>query len=291
MKNYSVLDIRQFEAEKDKPEFYANTVADHLNSGHKNIKRRHKHNFYLTVLFTHGSGTHEIDFITYDVKPGSIFFMNPGQMHHWDLSDDIEGYLFFHTGAYYDLHYTSSRLHDFPFFSSIQNCPLLQVAKEKTENFTSKFREIFDESHGKALQSKHKIISLINLIYIESARLYDSNASFEKNVTNTYFHKFQEFEQFVEHHFKSEKSPSQYANWLNISPKHLNRITRNIVGKTPTDIILERVFLEAKREIMLQKQSLAQIADDLGYDDYPYFSRLFKKKCGETPSSFINKYI
>jgi YesN/AraC family two-component response regulator len=63
-----------------------------------------------------------------------------------------------------------------------------------------------------------------------------------------------------------------------------------MVNKTTTDIILERVFLEAKRELMAQKFSFSAIAADLGYADYAYFSRLFKKKCGETPSEFLQRY-
>ena len=77
---------------------------------------------------------------------------------------------------------------------------------------------------------------------------------------------------------------------INLSAKHLNRISQSAVGKTAGEIILDRVLLEAKRELILQRDSFAQIAHLLGYEDYAYFSRLFKKKTGETPSAFINRY-
>lgn len=70
-------------------------MKGHLKSSHKHIEKPHRHDFYVTVLFTHGSGVHEIDFQSYDVQPGSLFFLSPGQIHSWELSDDTEGYIFF----------------------------------------------------------------------------------------------------------------------------------------------------------------------------------------------------
>ncbi|UOK41905.1 MULTISPECIES: helix-turn-helix domain-containing protein [Flavobacterium] len=290
MKSFTVLDIQQFESDKKRKEFYANTMEQHLISSHKNICKPHKHNFYLTVLFTHGSGIHEIDFVKYDVKPGSLFFMNPGQMHHWELSADIQGFIFFHTQSYYDIHYTRNRINNFPFFFSVKNSPLLYLQSSDTAFFKSLFEQIYSENQSDNLLKTNKIISLIDLIYIESTRHYIRKNEMEVIPKNPYTLKFQTFEALVEEHYKSEKSPSQYANRLNISAKHLNRITQNMVGKTTTDIILDRVFLEAKREMIAQKLSFNQIADLLGYEDYAYFSRLFRKKCGETPTSFIKKY-
>lgn len=290
MKSFTVLDIQQFESKEKKKDFYANTIENHLVTSHKNILKPHKHNFYLTVLFTHGSGIHEIDFVKYDVKPGSLFFLNPGQMHHWELSDDIQGFIFFHTQSFYDIHYTKNRITSFPFFYSVQNSPALYVESYDCAYFCSLFEQIFRENQSDILLKTNKIISLIDLIYIESTRHYIRKNELEVIPQNSYTNKFQEFEQLVEQHYKTEKSPSQYAYWLNMSAKHLNRITQNMIGKTTTDIILERVFLEAKREMISRKFSFNQIADDLGYEDYAYFSRLFRKKCGETPSAFINKY-
>lgn len=288
MKNYTILDIQHFESKDKRREFYTNTITNHLLTNHRNIHIPHKHNFYLTVLFTHGKGTHEIDFVKYEIKAGSLFFLNPGQMHHWELSDDIQGFIFFHTQSFYDLHFTLNRLNNFPFFNSIQNPPILYL--EDYGYLEMLFGQIYTENQLEYLLKKQKIISMVDLIYIESTRHYLQNNDSEIIEQHSYSQKFRDFERLIEEHFKTEKSPSKYADWLNISPKHLNRITQNMVGKTTTEIILERVFLEAKREIISQKRSFSQIADDLGYEDYAYFSRLFRKKCGETPSSFINKY-
>lgn len=290
MKKYTVLNIRQFESEGKSPDFYSNTIENHLVTEHKNIHKPHRHNFYLTVLFTHGYGIHEIDFVTYEVKPGSIFFLNPGQMHHWKLPDDIKGFVFFHTQSFYNLHFTKNSVNSFPFFYSVHNAPVLYLEEWDRSYFTNLFEQVHHESQSVKLFSTQKIRAVIDLIYIDSTRLYLEKDEVEVSRQHPYSVKFQELEQLIEKHYKEEKSASQYANWLHISAKHLNRIVQEMVGKTTTDIILDRVFLEAKRELILQKFSFYEIADALGYSDYAYFSRLFKKKCKETPSDFVNRY-
>lgn len=289
MKNFAVLNIEQFGTGNRIEGFHVNTIENHIATAHKNIHKPHKHNFFLTVLFTHGKGVHEIDFVKYDVKPGCIFFLNPGQMHHWELSEDTRGFIFFHSQAFYDLHFTTGKINHYPFFHSIQNLPVLYLEKEM-QYFSRLFQEILSESTSVQIFKVPKIIALAELIYIESTRLYMGDEVLEMVKLNTYSEKFQQFERLIEENYKTEKAASQYADWLYISPKHLNRITQNMVNKTTTDIILERVFLEAKRELITQKFSFSEIASDLGYVDYAYFSRLFKKKCGETPSEFLQRY-
>lgn len=290
MKNFAILNLEHFDSTNKIEGFHANTIENHIVTSHRNIHKPHKHSFYLTVLFTHGSGTHEIDFETYTVQPGSLFFLNPGQMHHWELSEDIRGYIFFHSQAFYDLHFTSGKIHQYPFFHSIQNSPALYLERQYLPYFSELFQQILDENNSSNVFKTQKILALAELIYIESTRLYIGDEVLEKVQLNAYSEKFQQFERLVETRYKTEKSPSQYADWLFISPKHLNRITQNMVSKTTTDIILERVFLEAKRELITQKFSFSEIANNLGYVDYAYFSRLFKKKCGETPSEFLKRY-
>ncbi|WP_169051649.1 AraC family transcriptional regulator [Flavobacterium sp. H122] len=290
MKKFAVLNIGQFGTGNRIEGFHVNTIENHLITAHRNIHKPHKHNFYLTVLFTHGNGVHEIDFVKYEVKPGSLFFLNPGQMHHWELSDDTRGFIVFHSQSFYDLHFVKEKINHYPFFHSIQNLPVLYLEKESIGYFSRLFQEILSENTSVQIFKIPKIIALAELIYIEATRLYMGDEELEMVKLNTYSEKFQQFERLVEANYKTEKAASQYADWLHISPKHLNRITQNMVNKTTTDIILERVFLEAKRELISQKFTFSEIASDLGYADYAYFSRLFKKKCGETPSEFLYRY-
>jgi AraC family transcriptional activator of pobA len=290
MRKVSVLNIHQFHDHDSAEDFYANTLEDHLVTRHKDIFLPHSHNFYLAILFTHGSGLHEIDFSSYEVKPGALFFLNPGQTHHWELSSDTKGYIFFHTRTFFELQYTQIMLSQFPFYYSVHNNPSLYLDNDEINQMAELFRLIYTENHSNLTLKTWALANLVSLVYVNSARLYVSKNPATTERENPYYSKFRKLEELIEEGFKKEKSPGAYASKMAMTSKHLNRITQAVIGKTATDVILDRVLLEAKKEMVLQRGSLNQIAIELGYDDYAYFSRLFKARTGETPSKFLKRY-
>ena len=96
-------------------------MKGHLKSSHKHIEKPHRHDFYVTVLFNWGVGVHEIDFQSYDdVQAGSLFFLSPwSDTQLGAFSDDTDGYIFFFSQEYYNMHYVNQKLKNFPLF-----CPL-----------------------------------------------------------------------------------------------------------------------------------------------------------------------
>ncbi|MFP9099074.1 AraC family transcriptional regulator [Flavobacterium sp. RHBU_24] len=292
MKRISILHINQFKHDHQDEDFHVNLLETHLKTRHKDIAEPHSHNFYLAVLFTHGNGRHEIDFTTYNVQPGALFFLNPGQTHHWELSEDVKGYIFFHTRDYYEMYYTHNKLSYFPFFYSMHSNPCIYLDALQLKELTSYFGGIYSEGIKNLPLQKQAVMSFINLVYITCTRLYDSTeTAAEPHNDNGYYQKFHQFEALVESHYIEHKLPVYYASQLFITPRHLNRIAQAVTGKTATDVILDRVLLEAKKEIVLRRGNFKSIAEILGYNDYAYFSRMFKLKTGETPGEFARRYI
>jgi hypothetical protein len=62
------------------------------------------------------------------------------------------------------------------------------------------------------------------------------------------------------------------------------------LNKTSSDLIAERLILEAKRMLIQLKFNVTQIGYELGYHDKSCFVRFFKKQTGETPMNFLNNY-
>ncbi|WP_292008742.1 helix-turn-helix transcriptional regulator [Chryseobacterium sp.] len=291
MNSISVLHINLFQSGKTSSDFYFNTLKNHLVTSHKHIEKPHRHDFYVTVIFTKGKGIHEIDFQKYEVSEGSIFFLSPGQVHSWELSEETDGYIFFHSQEYYDLYYVNQKLRNFPFFSSSSSYKKLQLESEELKGVISLFDKIEKEYHSQYIMKNNSILSLITQLYIGSTRQFSKDENIIVTPTSlSYFKHYQDFESLLEHHFTTEKSIAYYASLLKISPKHLNRITQTVVRKTASEIIAERVILEAKRMLIYLDESLVDIAFKLGYEEYSYFVRVFRKNTGMTPTQFINKY-
>ncbi|KPE52214.1 AraC family transcriptional regulator [Chryseobacterium indologenes] len=291
MNSISVLHINLFQSGRNSSDFYFNTLKDHLVLGHRHIEKPHRHDFYAAVLFTQGTGVHEIDFHKYEVSAGSLFFLSPGQIHSWELSDDIDGYIFFSSQEFYEMHYVNQKLRNFPFFGSVSFPRKLQLGREELEKKILLFQELENEHHGKLLMKEGSILSLMSRIFINAARLFSKDLdTLSSSAGLSYFKHYQDFEDLVEEHFTHQKSITYYASLLGISPKHLNRVAQTTVQKTATEVITGRVVLEAKRMLMYLDESLVEIAFRLGYEEYSYFVRVFRKSSGMTPTQFMRKY-
>jgi AraC-like DNA-binding protein len=290
MNSISVLHINLFQSEKNAPDFYFNTLRNHLVSSHKHIEKPHRHDFYVTVIFTKGTGTHEIDFQKYDVSEGSLFFLSPGQVHSWELSPDTDGYIFFFSQPYYEMHYVNQKLKNFPFFNSPSFPRKLQLQSTELEAMIRLFEAIQNEHQSQNVMKEGFILSLITQIYIQSVREFSKDDEKTSATSVSYFKHYQDFENLLEESFTSQKSISFYASQLNISAKHLNRITQTVMQKTASEIITERVILEAKRMLIYLDEGLVEIAFRLGYEEYSYFARMFRKNTGITPSQFIKNH-
>lgn len=259
--------------------------------GHRHIEKPHRHDFYAAVLFTRGKGIHEIDFQKYDVSVGSLFFLSPGQIHSWELSEDIDGYIFFCSQEFYEMYYVNQKLRNFPFFGSVSFPRKLQLDIDELEKINRLFLELGEEFHSQNLMKEGLSLSLMSQIFINAVRLFSKDHDIHASSASlSYFKHYHDFENLIEQYFSSQKSISYYASLLGITPKHLNRITQSVVQKTATDIITERVVLEAKRMLMYLDESLVEIAFRLGYEEYSYFVRVFRKSSGMTPTQFMRKY-
>lgn len=289
MKNVNILDISQFEDHEDSHQFYCNRLSTHLKEHNKHISVPHKHNFFLTVLFTEGSGIHEVDFERYEVTPGAVFLINPGQTHYWELSN-AEGIIFFHSQSFFDLNFTNRSVLDFPFFYSIHNPSMLFLEEPTINNVVHWFDALLVEYRDQKMHYLEKIQTVLNCLYVDLSRLYDQSGMTKITKTNIDFGYIRRLENLIDEHYKAEKSPSFYAERLSITPKHLNRLTRNTLGKTTTQIITERVILEAKRLVLYHPRSLTDVSNELGFEEYAYFTRLFKKWTGSTPTEFRDLY-
>lgn len=286
-KDLPVYNIDTFHAGEQDHSFYANTFSEHLKHHHF-VNTPHKHDFFLVILFTKGHGSHQVDFTTYPVKPGSVFILSPGQSHNWELSKDIDGYVFFHTRDFYDSYYQSEKIQDYPFFRSVHHTPLIVLRHKQQDKVKHLFTEILEEYYGRKPMRLQKLRILVALFYINVSRYYLPGAP--EAGGQHYLDQVRKLEGLIDLHFKTEKSPAFYAGLMNLSERHLNRMCKTSLHKSVSELIADRIVLEAKRMLAGHGCTVAGVADELGYLDQSYFARFFKKKSGETPSGFVSRY-
>ncbi|MDX9946668.1 MAG: AraC family transcriptional regulator [Bacteroidales bacterium] len=97
---------------------------------------------------------------------------------------------------------------------------------------------------------------------------------------------FINFLKILEDNFRRPLGVEFYAEKLFMSSRNLNMICQKIMNQSVSEIIEIRKLTEAKNLLAGTSKSISEIGFELGYNDKSYFSNVFKKKSGQTPSEF-----
>ena len=258
MINIPVFNIKNFQDYNNcmsfDSNFYIRPFNDHINVN-LFIEKPHGHDFYLILLITKGTGTHSIDYKEYNVEPGTLFIVSPGQVHCWNLSDDADGYVLFFKKEYFLIDFGHDKLMKLPFFKSSYSIPYLKLDVKEIA-----VSRVYSKQQDEGLVYSYEVIQL------------------------------NRFEKLVNEHFIEQKSLNFYASQMNITMKQLGYLCKKVINKTPSEILLDRTILEAKRFVIHTDMSINAIADALNYNDDSYFIRFFKKVCHLTPEQYRQSF-
>lgn len=90
----------------------------------------------------------------------------------------------------------------------------------------------------------------------------------------------------LEVNFREQRNLDFYADTLAVTRARLNAACKGRTGKTASDLLHERIVIEAKRYLVYSESSVAQVAHMSGFDDPAYFNRFFAKRVGVSPGVF-----
>ncbi|WP_460220565.1 helix-turn-helix domain-containing protein [Psychroserpens sp. MEBiC05023] len=169
-------------------------------------------------------------------------------------------------------------------FFGNEHIPVITLDTNEQHKFKVLHEVFLDELETTDTIQAEMLRMLMARFIIKTTRLLKSSTDHNitlKSTNDTLRH----FNLLVETHYKKEHSVSFYAEKLNKSPKTLSNSFAKY-GKSPLQIIHDRIVLEAKRQLLYTDKSSKEIAYDIGFDDASHLSRLFKKQTAVTPSEF-----
>ena len=94
---------------------------------------------------------------------------------------------------------------------------------------------------------------------------------------------FNRFMMLVERDYKLSRDVAYYASQMNITPKYLTLIVRQMTHETPKHIIDHYTILQLKLQLTASRQSVKEIAWEYHFNDESFFCRYFKRHTGLTP--------
>lgn len=96
----------------------------------------------------------------------------------------------------------------------------------------------------------------------------------------------QRYRQLVEVWFRQHRPISDYADELGVTADRLHAICHRTLGRSPIQLLHERLVQEAKLRLERSVRNIQEISDSLGFRDPTYFSHFFKRKTGLSPASY-----
>ena len=129
----------------------------------------------------------------------------------------------------------------------------------------------------------------MGLVVKDVAGATETQSELQGNI-NRYKEIAWDFRELLESNIRTNRAPSFYAERLNITVAYLNEAINAVWGTSVSRNIQDEIILQAKRQLVYTTTSVKEIAQGLGFDDYSYFTRLFTKVVGVSPTLFRKNY-
>lgn len=91
---------------------------------------------------------------------------------------------------------------------------------------------------------------------------------------------------YIDEHIADELSREELAAHVYLNPAYLSRLFRKETGMVLTHYILQAKMRQAAEQLGATERSVSEIADSLGYSNFSYFARLFRKVYGSNPHDY-----
>lgn len=242
----------------------------------------HKHDFEELIIGIEGKLEHFIDFKTTHIEAPYISFVTKGKVHR--VIPQL------HDGkcTIWVLRFKSEFIPEttFQLYSYYHNHATIKISYKPCFNRLVTLCEMIDGEMNQDIPDygvvRHLLSALFTMIESERRKTEPDEPGIQKTQNIT----FKNFLKILEENFHRPEGVEFYAEKLFMSARNLNLICQNILQKSVSEIIETRKLIEAKNLLIHTDKTISEIGYDLGYNEKAYFTNVFKKKSGQTPSEF-----
>ena len=246
-------------------------------------------NGYSLILFERGRGTLHIgDSPRVLSGGGALLTLSPYQGFKIDEGTNQHGFMIrFHPDFLCVYKHHRELSCDGVLFDDAYGLPLLPLGEEELEALGSIARKMLEELRGDLAAADEMLLSYLKIFILQAVRLRLVTAGRSDPQTGRPAAPLpRRFRDAVEENFRKLHAVEDYVRLLSVPAKSLARECRAELGKGPRTIIIDRIIVEAKRELYLTDAPVKEVAYRLGYADEFHFSRLFKSEVGVSPSAY-----
>ena len=242
----------------------------------------HNHDFEELIIGIDGILEHFIDFKSEILTSPFASFVTKGKIHR--VKPDLKNGKF----NIWVIEFQSDFIPEttFQLYSYYHDHANIQMSEGQSfDRMVTMCEMMFGESQ-QAIPDYAVIRLLLSTLFtmIESERkktdINKNHFDTTQNIT------FKNFLKILEDNFYRAEGVDFYAEKLFMSSRNLNIICQNILHKSVSEIVETRKLIEAKNLLISTNKTISEIGFELGYNEKSYFTNVFKKKSGQTPSEF-----
>lgn len=245
----------------------------------------HRHDYYELWIIKSGHSVQSVDFVEYHLSDGDILYIPPGSVHQISAATVSEALIILAKQELFDVE-QASLLRNHPGFLPLYASYKVTLPSGETEVWQTQLESLItlyekEDYPSYKLLMQYQLVGLMLFIYqwIEQPKQpIDSNSL------------VLQFTKLLETSYRQEHSVQYYAEALSVSSRKLNQQLKAATGRGTQDWLIDRVILEARRELIYSDLSVKEVAFGLGFQDNFYFSRIFKRRIGQSPDRFRQEH-
>ena len=234
---------------------------------------------YTVLFIPKGEGIYHADFATFAFKGPVLLFATPYQVLQLEQQTPFESSMLQFHGDFYCIEYHRVEVAcNGLLFNNIYLQPCVKLSEAEADSFKQLLIQMTGDESDIVLRA------YLQLFLAKSSSIkIRSMAEAEPNGKDELMEKFREL---LDQHYLTLHKPNDYAKLLAMSPNNFTKRCKRYFKKSPSQLIQERLILQAKKLLHLTRKGIKEIAYELNFEDEFYFSRVFKKFTKVSPQTF-----
>ncbi len=247
------------------------------------IKEHQHDDLYQIVLVEEGSMTLYLGNKKEVITEPTFFTVPKNTAHGYQFHTDVKGWIV----SLSDSILESIMQREAEVIEALDFATVQQInSSENNQLIRRVLTQVINEYNGENPGRLLMLQNLIGMLIIHLYRMSRHGKTTYSQADNASKVLFRKFNRMVIDTRQFNKSIEEYADEMSISPGHLNRICKQVSGKSPKDLVIDFFMNEAKILLSDDRYSVSEVSHLIGLDDPSYFSRLFKKRTDMTPNQF-----
>jgi len=270
----------------------------HIHPFEQQPMQAHMHTFIELVYVRKGRGVHRHGPKRYPIAAGDCFIISPGESHGYDEGKNLSivNILFLPQALAWHIN-ELSEIKGFRHFLAME--PLfraetsfrykLHLKPAQNIQVSSLVNQLEQEQKDNAAGSGPLRAALFIQLIVLLSRFFEKNVQkqTEAHVSEEFNAKQAVVEKaiaYLEEKYDTKISVSDIATDVCLSAGHLSHVFKETTGMALTDYLLQIRMDHAHRLLTTTGRSITDISFEVGFHDSGYFTRMFRKHFGASPS-------